>query len=390
MLLEAAGLYAGAKFLDNAIQYYTNRNSQDQAQANTEKNMQMSQGLSDVSWYNRIVKYPDALRDAGLSPALAAAGQSQGSANVTASPSPMPQVTPTPGFIDFENQMEMNKSQTALNEAAAKKANEEARKTRIQNDREEHVDKDIDTALSTMLSEMRDNTDNPFMRGFLDTYLDSTDDRLNLGDYEAFNKMWFDFSQRERDRELDFIQKEFDKHVLQMQYENGAAAALAEMPKAKRFEVYAAVNQMNANVARLNAETSLTEDQRDKLRAETSKLGQEVMSIFHSDPAAMYKAGDISALLVGLGYDAVKAVAAGAGFGAGAAVTRGAGAGASAARSMSSIGSRSLSVPKSNSVMPSEVFSRIKASAARHANGDKVYEAQLINGAVKRWHEQHK
>lgn len=389
MLLEAAGMYLGKKLVDTATQYYANKNSQKQAQANTRKNMKEEQELSDESWYNRIVNAPKALRDAGLSPALAT-GQTQGAANVAATASPMPQVSPTEGFIDFENQLELNRSQKELNEAAAKKAKAEARRTQIQNNREEHIDNGINTSLTTMLGEMRDSTDNPFMRGFIDTYLDSTDDRLNLGDYEAFNKMWFDFTQRERDRELDYIQKEFDKRVLQLQYENGAAAALADMPKAKRFEIYAAVNQMNANIARLNAETSLTEDQRGKLRAETSKLGQEVMSIFHSDPAAMYKAGDISALLVGLGYDAVKAAAAGAGFGAGAAVTRGAGSAGAAARGVSSIGSRGLSAAKSSAGMPSNVLQQIKASAARHAKGDKVYEAQLINGAVRRWKEQHK
>lgn len=387
----AFGLGAAEKIYDSVNSYWQNKNLARQQQANTRKNMKEQAELEQQGMYNSIVQSTSALKAAGLNPAVAANGGFAAQPSVSHTEALPHADMSHVNAAELAVGHELNRSQIELNEAAAEKTHAEANKLKIQNSREQHLDSSLSSNALSMLSEMRESTDNPFMRGFLDTFIDSTSHDFNLGDYEAFNKLWFEMSQKERDRELDFIQKEFDKKVLQEQYENGAAAALADMPKAKRFEIYAAVHQMNANIARLNAETSLTEDQRSKLRAETSKLGQEVMSIFHSDPAAMYKAGDISSLLVSLGYDAVKAASAGAGFAAGArlagagAVKPGIGAAGSFARGL---GSGTLKAAKPKGMTP-ENFEAIKAKARRAANGDKVKEAQYIDRLVRHWHEKY-
>ena len=377
-LLAALALGAGAGVMESTFGYYNQKNLARQQQANYQKNLKLSQKLNIEAQKKAIEQSTTALKNAGLSPVLAAGGDF----SAPAASAPLGSASAPPVHFDFASALaaskeaDLLKSQEKLNEAAAKKAEAEAKSTEIENEHTEHQDKALGAVTHQLLEEMYQNTDNPFMRGFLDTYMGATSDRFNLGDYEAFNKAWFEFSQRERDRELDFIQKEFDKRVLQMQYENGAAAALADMPKAKRYEIYTAVHQMNANIARLDAETSLTEDQRANLRAQTSKLGQEVMSIFHSDPAAMYKAGDMSALLVGLGYDAVKAAAAGAGFAAGAAVTRGAGAAGAAASGSRGVLSRGAisSMPKAEVSRQLEL-SRNEIKALKQAAKSKANNA---------------
>ena len=122
------GIFAGGmagNLINNAIQYYTQKNQQKQAQANTRKNMQEQAQLEDESWYNRIARSTDALRAAGLSPALAT-GQTQGAAALTHSES-MPQVSAPNGGVDLVNAAMLNNSQVKLNEAAAEKAHAEAR-----------------------------------------------------------------------------------------------------------------------------------------------------------------------------------------------------------------------------------------------------------------------
>lgn len=382
----AAGGVAGlvGKAIDNATQYYNNKHLQSQAQHDTEENMETQAQLEDESWANRILRYPKLLRDSGLSPVLAK-GTVQGAATTTPG-APMASTSPSgesiASNIQAMKENELLNSQKELNEATAKKAKAEARRTELQNIHTEHEDQALEVGMYNMLDEMRSSTDNQFMRGFLDTYLDNNE-TLDLGAYNAFNKMFYDLSQRERDRELDFIQKEFDKRVVQMQYENGAAAALADMPKAKRLEIYSAVNQMNSNIARMNAETSLTEDQRDKLRSETAKLAQEVQSILHSDPAAMYKAGDISSLLVTLGYDAVKAASAGAGFAAGAALTKGAAA-PGAVKAAPSLGSKTLKTTKG---IPQSKIDRVNEKARQIDN--PVHRAQYIDKSMRELHRQY-
>ena len=371
----------------SALQYFNQKRLQKMASADYRRNLEYSQNLNLESQRRGIEQSTSALRSAGLSPVLAAGSMTTAvpaaSAPMSAGSAGMPtgssaaMVEAINDARAFENQQKLVESETHRNES-------EAREIDIKNAHSDSQDKALNEGLYQMLDEMRNSTDNPFMRGFLDNYLDANNSNLDLGVYDAFNRLWFELPQRERDRELDYIQKEFDKKVLALQYENNAAAALADMPRAKRFEVYAAINQMNANIARLNAETSLTEDQRDNLRASTSKLAQEVQSIFHSDPAALYKAGDISSLLVSLGFDAVKAGAAGAGFSLGAAATRGAGVAGAAAKTAAPAVAKSVA-PAASRQLSQSLVNQIRASINRNfPNATPQYKAALFNKAVER------
>lgn len=118
------GAAATEKLLDNAISYYTQKNLNAQQQANTQKNMRLQAELEDQSWYNRIAKSTSALRDAGLSPALAT-GQAQGAAAVSHN-EPLAQAhAPQSSAVDYIN-TQLNESQIDLNKAAAEKARAEA------------------------------------------------------------------------------------------------------------------------------------------------------------------------------------------------------------------------------------------------------------------------
>ena len=116
------GMFAGGiagNMINNAVQYYTQKNQQKQAQSNTRKNMRLQQELEDESWYNRIIKYPKALKDAGISPALAV-GATQGAVAVSHNET-MPQVSAPSGGADLVNSAMLASSQRDLNESAAEK-----------------------------------------------------------------------------------------------------------------------------------------------------------------------------------------------------------------------------------------------------------------------------
>lgn len=321
-ILSAIGGFAGGvagNIVNNAIQYYTQKNQQRQAQANTQKNMRLQQELEDESWYNRIAKSTQALKAAGLSPSLAT-GATQGAAAVSHNEA-MPQVSAPSGGADLVNSAMLNQSQVKLNEAAAKKAEVEAKQIDIKNKREETQDSLVSQSTLDVLSAMREETDSPFIRGFIEQFENGvTDNDMNVGLLDSFQKVFYDLSQKERDRELDFLVKEFDKQVYQKQYENGSAEVLADMPKVTRFQIYRNCALMLAQIGQLNAETSLTEDKRKLIRSNIAKLGQETQSLLHHDPAAMWHSGDISGLLAMVSYDGIKSAASGAGFGVGAAV----------------------------------------------------------------------
>jgi len=369
----------GMNLVNNAIQYYTQKNQQRQAQSNEQKNMRLQSELEQQGYYNNIVRTPQALRDAGINPAVAA-GMSAPSPSVSHSGNSQSVGLQTNG-MDIVNGAILNQSQVRLNEAAADKAKAEAKSTEIKNKREETKDSLVSQSTLDVLSAMREETDSPFIRGFIEQFETGvTDKDMNVGLLESFQSVFYDLSQRERDRELDFLVKEFDKQVYQKQFENGSAEAIADMPKATRFQIYRNCALMLAQIGQLNAETSLTEDKRNLIRSNIAKLGQEVESLLHHDPAAMWHSGDISGLLAMVGYDGIKAAASGVGFGVGASLgsrVGGSAAGAFATKSTTPISSMSREqVHKQLQLSRNEIkaLKQAKQSAERNKRLGELYQ----------------
>lgn len=383
----------GGKLVDNVIQYYTNKNSQKQAQANTRKNMQEQVGLEDSSWYNRIAKSTQALKAAGLSPALMT-GQTQGAATATPTASPMPQVGQPSSQADLLNSMMLNKSQQELNEAAAKKANAEAEEISLKNEHTLNKDYFINTHLGQVLENLRDNAEDEFTRGFAESFINENRSagnniRFDQGALDAFKSIFYDMERSKRVHFIEELTNHFDRKVMSMQLDNGAAAALANLSKDQRRLIYKQMLQMDASIAKLQSDVTLNDKQKQFLESQISRTGQEIQSMLHSDPVAMYNSGDIGDLAVKLGFEGTTQFLHGVGFGTGMAVG-----------SKLVPGSKGSSVPfdvpkfgsksADPSVMPKNVFEQIKNSAAKQANGDKVYEARLIDASVRRWKAEHK
>lgn len=393
-----AGLAAGAGLgvvqgsLGSAIQYHNQKALNEQAQRNYERNLRLQQKLNLQSSFQQVANSTAALRAAGISPVVATGANFSAPATTApmqSSPAGMPNVDVISGVTAGVG-ASLAKGQSDLMAANERKLNADAEAQEIQNEREHNRDSSVNAASHVMLQEMLDTTDNPFTRGLLETYLDEADGNFDVGRLRAFSETFFDLSQRERDRELDFLAKEQDKLVLQKQYDNDAATALADMPRAIRYQLYKNIALLNAQIGSLENQTPSKQDFDKKYAADISKTAQEVQSLIHHDPAAMWQAGDITSLLVVTGADAAKAFSAGAGHAAGIALTRGAGlagAGAGAAGNVAKSVVKTVAKPVG---MSSANYSKIVAKARQMANGDKVKEAQFINKLVEHWNKNYK
>lgn len=318
----AAGVAAAGATGNGVLSYYTDKNLHRQAQADTQKNMVLASHLEQQS----IRNYTSNLRAAGLNPALATGAQP-----VTVGSPASPAVAGSgkfdyssvaPAFLEGlgkKAEIENTESATEVNEANAQKLEEETREKKIQNDREESRDRIISEQVDNYLNEMKDRTDDPFIRGLIESVQRGEGIR-DVGALHGFCDLFFDFSQRERDRELDYIAKEMDKEVLRRQFEEDTLTALAKRPYDERIALYKRVALMNMQIYSLAADASLTENKRELIQKQVEHLEQEVQSMYHRDPAAMYQAGDTSALVVGASYEAIVRAADGFGFGTGAAL----------------------------------------------------------------------
>ena len=321
-VLAAIAVSAGEKIVNNAISYYTNKNSQKQAQANTRKNMQEQQALEDESWNSRIVKSTKALRDAGLSPALAT-GQAQGAAAVTPTASPMPQVgNPGADFASMINSMELNESQKELNEAAASKAQAEADKINLETEHAHSKDYFINSHLGYVLQDLRNNAQDEFTREFAQSFIEANSSKggniaFDYGALDAFEELFYHMQREKRSHLLEQLTNHFDRKVMSMQLTNGAAYAVAQMPKDQRKLMYKQMMHMDAMISKLASDVSLNDKQKEMLTEQIKKVGQEIQSMFHNDPVAMYNAGEIGDLAVKLGFEGTSQFMHGAGFGIG-------------------------------------------------------------------------
>ena len=384
----ASGMAQSA--FDSSVQYFNQKHLNAQAQHDYRENLKLSAELNKKAQFDAVAQSTSALRAAGLSPALAANGNYSApaaSAPLASSSAGMPH-SEGASMIQAINDARAFDNQQELVKAETRKLKADADKTEIENKHTRSEDSSLSEGLYQMIDEMRNSTDNPFMRGFLDNFLSQSENKIDLGVYNAFNKLWYDMSQKQRDQELDYISKEFDKKVMSMQFDNGAAAALADMPRAKRFEVYKNIQFMNAQIAKLNADTSLTEDVRSQIKANVSKMAQETLALFHSDPAAMYKAGDISSLLVGLGFDVTKEISHGFGMASGYALAGSLvpGAGVKGVVTQATSKAAPIASKAASKAVPDKVLGDIRASINRNfPSATPQYKAALFNKSVERY-----
>ena len=202
----AAGGVAGlvGKAIDNATQYYNNKHLQSQAQHDTEENMETQAQLEDESWANRILRYPKLLRDSGLSPVLAK-GTVQGAASTTPG-APMASTSPSgesiASNIQAMKENELLSSQKELNEASANKAQAEADKLNREVAHTDSKDYFINSHLSYVLQDLRDNAQDDFTRDFAQSFIDANSPKggnisFDYGALSAFEDLFYNM-QREK------------------------------------------------------------------------------------------------------------------------------------------------------------------------------------------------
>lgn len=395
------GFAAGeAMSLANAgIQYYNQKKLNRQAQKMTQENMRLQAALNLEQQYKSIANSTSAYKAAGLNPALAAgapaaAGVSMAPGNAGAAG--MPASPDVAGLMSAGAQLDMLATQKENVKENTNLQKEEAREKKIENDRKESEDWFYRQHLPDFIVHLEKQTDDEFTLGWLDAVRDESKNLIfDKGTVDAFGKIFFDMTRQERFKALDELTNEMDVTVMRMQLNNGTAAALADLPKANRKLIYKNMLKMDAEIARFNAETrNVQEDtkffkeRREQTAATVAKLGQETLAILHGDKVALYDAGEIGALGLTLGFDAVSNFANGAGFGTGIAVAGKLAGAKSSGASLSSL----PSVGKGRSIkgLPDDVAKAMRSSIdKRFPDASPAYKEKLFKGARSKWLDAH-
>ena len=402
--MAAGGASIVGDQINAAVQYYNQKKLNRQAQSDTQENMKLQKQLNLKQQYDSIKQYTGALRAAGLNPALASSNPIQaqgvgfagGSSGEAAMPNnSLPAALEAANALSLQTAQKDNLEESTRNIAAnTDKVRAETDKIKVSTKHEsqevQHVeskDKVVNTAMRSFLTEMRDSTENPFISDFLDSVL-ASNESFDVGSLHGFSDMFFDFSRDERERELDYIAKEVDKRVMSGRYEdNNSMEALIRQPYDERMRLYKSMALMDMQIYSLGQEASLTPKKKALMETQAANLRQQTQSIYHSDPAAMWNAGDYGSYVNRLVNEGLEQAAHGFGFGSGVAFGSRFGGSAAGALSAPKFGSGRLeTIKKAKEVgMPKETYQEIVKRAESYSNGDPVRRAQMINKGVEFW-----
>lgn len=310
--------------------YYTNKMLARQEQSNYVKNQHMLQDISQSNQRNSAKNIVQGAKLAGLSPAIASAGNFS-PAQMASAPLQSKQVNvQTPNLVEamaVANQSKLIEAQTANIQA------DTDLKT-IQAGRQGDEDAIIDVNIKNALIAQRDASTSPEEKQAYNNLLVSTA-VFSKGSLEGLSE-FKGFEQKLSDVNLKKFQNDFETRVLELKSSNEAAASLAAMPELERRQIIQGLSESLIRMYKMRSDVAVNEADIPKIKAETAKIATETKSIYHSDYNQLIDNDDYRAALVNIAKDVLKGVSAGAGFAAGSRVLGGGrGAAASHTRSAS-------------------------------------------------------
>lgn len=242
---------------------------------------------------NAVKNRADALRLAGLNPALAgnASPLSVGSA-------PMMNIA-----SDMDIKANSKFPELALMSSQKDLIDEEARAKRIQNNRDDTEDKAAAQTLKSYARAMLDDIGpdgDPVATSYWTNVAERPDSSFNVGDVNA--------EMRFKDllnKHVDSVSNLYAKQYANYMYKNYMKGKMPQLElKIKKNEarnLFKKVGEIEAHTALLDQQKLLTEAQRKQVKANINKLIREAQAIYHDDLIALWKDGDAEALGVKAG-----------------------------------------------------------------------------------------
>lgn len=301
-ILSEIAAQAGSDAIKTGLQYYANKNLARQDQANYRKNLQLAAALDITNQRKAIEQSVSALRNAGLSPALAANGNfsapavsaALGNTSVGMPNADLGSIMSANNQRELlEAQKENIRSQTNANNAAANKSNaeaEEVEQRKIGGERENLRQSDYDKTINEQMRQVykafsEDSNLSQAEREYYDALANSNND-YSRGTLQAQREFASYLN------ELDEYQKEavlraLTKKLTNMQLKDEPTLeALAFAPKTMR-------NKMIAETADLWSSKKWRDWQRKTLGpAQATLLGTEEEVKRHSDFVGMVDDGN--------------------------------------------------------------------------------------------------
>lgn len=249
---------------------------------------------------NSVRNRAEALRLAGLNPALAgnASPLSVGSA-------PMPS---TASQMDLK--ASSNLPELALLESQRNLIDEQAREKRIENDRREHEDKSAGQSVKSYarvcLDELGEDGD-PVDIAYWTNVLERPDSSFNVGDINA--EMRFkDLVNKKVDSIANLYAKRYANYMYSTYMKGQMPTLELKLKKNEVRNLFKKVGEIEAHVALLDQQRLLTKAQRKEVKARIDKLMQETKSIYHDDLVALWENKDVEALGIKAGEKAGEAI----------------------------------------------------------------------------------
>lgn len=342
--ISKTGIASGAMSLGGSIMqaahgYYSQKNLARQQQANYLKNLAQSYEYGQEGQRNAASNAVQGYRKAGMSPALASAGNFSApavSAPLGSASSPHVDNGIASAFVQGveadtrKKQVAINdslavseiaqrKEQVDLTKAQKDLVEQQAKELEIENSRKDAEDATVHESLvswaSAELDKATENDDVVAQAVWSNILTTSKDERFNRGTMEAMrdvNNVLTSMDSNNLKRWNNIYNLEITRGLISSHSWN----FVIDMPRLEREKAIASIGQIgmqtaalfaesrlnmhkiqeiNANVAKIEAETEMLFSLKNKYEAEADKAETERLRIYHNDPAAMLAARDLQA-----------------------------------------------------------------------------------------------
>lgn len=297
---------AGSAAAQGVNQVFTDFNRR-QDEASAKRLADYNANLAQTAQRNSAKNMVEGYKMAGLNPALVAG--SNFSAAIGSAPSVSHQ-SPQMSAPDIAA-LEMSSAQSRL-------ANAEAAKAEVEAERMRHEDAGSNNVLKSTAERILNDSSHPLSdndKSYWESVKSAAEEgKFNVGDVQSQHNLE-NLIQNHSKTFDDVYSKLYSENLMKAYLNNNVPETMAKMKEGEFRQLAMTLGKISAETLKLNSDVTLNVAKQREIEAHIQELLAQAKSLYHGDIAAMWQAGDYSALLSKFTYDTAQQVLGFVGFG---------------------------------------------------------------------------
>lgn len=297
---------AGSAVAQGTNQVFTNYNRR-QDEASAKRLADYNANLAQAAQRNSAKNMVEGFKMAGLNPALAANSNFSPAIGGASSVSHQSPQMSAPDIAALQ-----------MSDAQSRLANAEAEKAEVEANRMRHEDAGSNSVLKSTAERILNDSAHPLSdndKAYWELVKNAAEEgKFNLGDVQSQHNLE-NLIQKHAKTFDEVYSKLYSEQLMKAYLNHNVPETMANMKEGEFQQLALTLGKISAETLKLNSDVTLSVAKQREIEAHIQELLAQAKSIYHGDIAAMWQAGDYSALLSKFTYDTAQQVAGFVGLG---------------------------------------------------------------------------